>query len=552
MKEEVQVVAIDKIDKSKTNPRQFFDPAAMKDLTESIASRGIEDPLKLRPKGDRYELVDGERRLLAAKAAGAKEVPAIVRPYTDEEAVEVQLISFTQRVDIHPLDEAEAYAQLQAKHFVIEEIAKKVGKERSYIAKRLQLVTLIEPAKKAFRENRIFLGHAILIARLQPKDQEKALDEAIEMSGESDMPISVESLAQFIRQEFELDLRKASFDKKNSLLVEDAGSCTNCPKRSGYNKDLFNDITAADHCMDPGCFEAKMGAHIQIRLAQLKGKGETVVLITPELRKPEGYPESITTRSYSVVKAGSCGYTKAGLVVGGPSRGKVETICNEKTCTKHGGRNPRSVSSTPSKPKSPEAQEKERLKKIKDDIDRDVDEKLQDALLPLIAKALPDRLRRQDLEHVQRMAVGALWGKYEKNILKIIGVKGDLRKWSDKQLAKVTMLLLIGDRIENGYEQNAAIIEAKKLGIDAPSIEKGIRAEVEKLYAEELKSKLQTADGPTKDVCRICNCTPTSACVLTGGLTCAWTDKTHTLCNNPKCLAADRKAKKPAKKKSKK
>ena len=171
MKEEVQVVAIDKIDKSKTNPRQFFDPAAMKDLTESIASRGIEDPLKLRPKGDRYELVDGERRLLAAKAAGAKEVPAIVRPYTDEEAVEVQLISFTQRVDIHPLDEAEANAQLQAKHFVIEEIAKKVGKERSYIAKRLQLVTLIEPAKKAFRENRIFLGHAILIARLQSKDQ---------------------------------------------------------------------------------------------------------------------------------------------------------------------------------------------------------------------------------------------------------------------------------------------------------------------------------------------------------------------------------------------
>lgn len=543
---------IEVIIESKTNPRKTFEPGKEKELTESIKVHGIIEPLLVRPLASgQIEIVDGARRFRAAKAAGLTELPGIVREYSDEEVMEIQLISFTQRVDIHPLEEAEAYEKLQKKHFVIEEIANKVGKERSYIAKRLQLVTLIDPAKKAFRENGIFLGHAILIARLQPKDQEKALSEAIEMSGESDMPVSVDSLARFIRQEFELDLRKAGFDKKDALLVEAAGSCTNCPKRSGYNKDLFNDITAADHCMDPRCFEGKMKAHIQIRLSELNRKGENVVLITPELRKPEGYPESITCRSYSVVKAGSCEYTKAGLVVGGPSRGKVETICNERTCTKHRGGHSRGISSVSSKPKSPEAAEKERLKRVKEGIDREVNDRLQEALFPLLAKALPGHLRRQDLEQLREVVASNLYGGYEQKALKLIGVKGDCRKWSDKQLAKAIMLLLLGIRIDDGYDGvSPGQLEAKNLGIDIAPIEKAVRAEVEKLYAEELKSKLP-------DKCRICGCTENSSCLLPkvkeGKMeTCSWVDGTKTLCSNPKCLSAAKKASAPAKKKSKK
>jgi ParB/RepB/Spo0J family partition protein len=272
MIENVEKVPIEKIRESKSNPRKTFAPPDEKELNESIKSSGIVTPLILREVHDQgevpYEIVDGARRFRAAKSLGIPTVPAIVRVYTAEEAYEVQLISFAQRVDIHPLDEAAAYDQLRKKKFDIAQISAKVGKERSYIARRLQLVSLIEPAKKQLRENKITLGHAIEIARLPQESQKDALDEAEYNS-------NLKEFHEEIEWRFLPKLDGGKFKKDDATLIPKAGACTVCPKRSGNNLDLFGDLSKkGDHCLDPKCFNAKKKAFEELQKTKEKEKQE--------------------------------------------------------------------------------------------------------------------------------------------------------------------------------------------------------------------------------------------------------------------------------------
>jgi ParB family chromosome partitioning protein len=499
-------IAVADLVESKDNPRKTLDAAKEKSLVESIRSKGVIEPLLLRlSESWPVTIVEGARRFRAAKEAGLRTVPAIVRNLTDEQVIEIQLISFVQKADIHPLDEAEAYDQLRRKSFDIAQISAKVGKERSYIAKRLQLVNLIEPAKKALRSNTIFLEHALLIARLQPKDQEKTLEYTLDSNenfGPTGMPASIDDLKGFIRLEFELDLRKASFDKKDLLLIENAGSCVSCPKRTGFNRDLFNDITAADRCMDPACFELKMRAHLLAIRKRLEAEGKTVVLITSELRKPSFYPDSITVRSYVKAAPGSCSHVATGLLVGGPNRGKVLTICNDRTCKKRRSQNAHNMMGVGPEPKIAEGLEKERIKRVQEEIFREIGGRLNTALMPLIIKALPDEISKYHLELIYDVLNDTIFSDVPKSVLRLLGLEGKPQNWSAKDLLKVVRMFAMIERAENGfggYEDTIFIEEAKRLGIFVPSIEKNIRATVEAEYAEELKSKLKAA-APEKKV----------------------------------------------------
>src|SRR3989454_12488917 len=132
-------------------------------------------PILLRPLPEReagtYELVAGARRYRASKLAKCESIPATVRELTDAQALELQVIENVQRVDVHPLDEAQGYAaliELQPDTYTVETIASRVGRSPAYVSGRLRLIQLIPEAKQAFYEDKLAVAHAFEIAPLQP------------------------------------------------------------------------------------------------------------------------------------------------------------------------------------------------------------------------------------------------------------------------------------------------------------------------------------------------------------------------------------------------
>ncbi|MCX7642943.1 MAG: ParB/RepB/Spo0J family partition protein [Armatimonadetes bacterium] len=142
-------------------PRQQFRDEELKALADSIKMHGLLQPVLVRPKEEGYELVAGERRWRAAQLAGLTEIPAIVRPCSDDELLALALIENLQREDLNPLEEAQAYKTLMEKFGLTQEvIAEKVGKSRAAVANTLRLLNLPEPIKQALRDGMITEGHA--------------------------------------------------------------------------------------------------------------------------------------------------------------------------------------------------------------------------------------------------------------------------------------------------------------------------------------------------------------------------------------------------------
>src|SRR5207244_274548 len=147
-REAVVEIPVEEISRNRYQPRQSVDDTALHELAESIREHGILQPLVVRRSGSAYELVTGERRFRAAQLAGLSRVPACVRSYTDEQALEVALVENLQREDISPLEAARAYKRL-AEEFGLtqEQIATTVGKSRSTIANTMRLLQL-SPAEQ--------------------------------------------------------------------------------------------------------------------------------------------------------------------------------------------------------------------------------------------------------------------------------------------------------------------------------------------------------------------------------------------------------------------
>ena len=164
--------AIDRIRPNPRQPRADFDEAALNELAASIRAQGILQPLLVRPDGDGgYELVAGERRLRAARLAGLREVPIVVREVSDRESLELALIENIQRDDLSPLEEAAAYQRLLDDFgHTQEEIAARVGKSRPAIANALRLLRLPEPIKRELARGRLTAGHARVLLSLDTAD----------------------------------------------------------------------------------------------------------------------------------------------------------------------------------------------------------------------------------------------------------------------------------------------------------------------------------------------------------------------------------------------
>lgn len=152
---------IDKIVANKDQPRKLFKAEELAELTDSIKQNGILQPLLVRKKGTKYEIVAGERRYQAAKAAGLTEVPVVIKEIADEEVFKLALIENLQRSDLSALEEARGYKQLiKDKGLTQEEIAKLLSKSRSYITNTLRLLDLPEKAQELLEDGKITAGHA--------------------------------------------------------------------------------------------------------------------------------------------------------------------------------------------------------------------------------------------------------------------------------------------------------------------------------------------------------------------------------------------------------
>lgn len=152
---------IDKIKPNKGQPRKTFDAEQLAELTDSVRQNGILQPLLVRKVGNNYEIVAGERRYQAAKAAGLKEIPVIIREISDEDVFKLALIENLQRSDLSPMEEARGYRQLISdKDLTQEELAKILSKSRSAITNTLRLLDLPAEVQDFVEQGSLSAGHA--------------------------------------------------------------------------------------------------------------------------------------------------------------------------------------------------------------------------------------------------------------------------------------------------------------------------------------------------------------------------------------------------------
>jgi ParB family transcriptional regulator, chromosome partitioning protein len=175
-----QQLPLGELSVSAFQPRKRFDPESVAELARSVAQKGVLQPLLVRPSGDGYEIVAGERRFRAAQQAGLSTVPVVVKTLSDRETLEIALIENVQREDLSAVEEARAFKQLLEFGLSQEEVAEAVGKSRSAVANTLRLLQLDDAALGALDEGAITAGHARAILAQPEADRAWALEKILE------------------------------------------------------------------------------------------------------------------------------------------------------------------------------------------------------------------------------------------------------------------------------------------------------------------------------------------------------------------------------------
>lgn len=170
MEDQVQQIALTKILENPFQPRKIFDETAITELSASIIEHGIIQPIIVRKKGKKYEIVVGERRFRAAKQAGLVEIPAIVKDFDEQQMMEVAILENLQREDLTPIEEADAYNSLiNQLNFTQEDLAKRLGKSRPHIANLIRLLQLPEEIRELVNNGELSMGHGRALLGLKNK-----------------------------------------------------------------------------------------------------------------------------------------------------------------------------------------------------------------------------------------------------------------------------------------------------------------------------------------------------------------------------------------------
>ena len=340
---------------STANPRRFFEDEALKELAASIRSQGVLSPLLVRPLNERsFEIVAGARRFRAARMADVDSVPVRIVNLTDAEALEMSIVENLQRRDVHPMEEASGFRallNLEEPKYSIEQIAARTGKTPAYVAARLKLTELTPTVVEAFYKDEIGVGHALLLAKLQPAQQELALAACFkeDWSGgdrkAKRILLPVRNLQFWIESNILLILKDAPFDKRDAQLVPTAGSCVDCPKCTGHNKLLFSELGKQDACTSPDCYQSKVDAHVAKAIA---AKPKIVQISTAYGKQQEGSPtlprnkyvpirqEKPSTKEEAVrPEYKTCKYTTEAIVTEGSEKGEFHKVCAQPDCPIH-------------------------------------------------------------------------------------------------------------------------------------------------------------------------------------------------------------------------
>lgn len=270
-------IPLSKIDISPLNYRETFDEQELLDFAESLRPYGVISPITVRkmPNG-RFELVVGERRFRGSKIISFKSIPAVVKMLTDEQVNEIMLIENLQRVNPHPLYEAQAIARMQKKGKTIDGICLRLGKSKTYIYTRLKWAELILPIQSMFLANKISIKDVTAISLLETSSQQEFFDK--HCTDWENKNFNFDKI-QYAISRFKYDLKTACFDTKDKNLIADAGACTRCPFNSATIKSLFPEFAKDAICSHKVCYQAKCLKHLENSFRKILSEHQPVAIL---------------------------------------------------------------------------------------------------------------------------------------------------------------------------------------------------------------------------------------------------------------------------------
>lgn len=333
-------------------------------MAESLRINGQLQPIKVRPKGAKFEIVYGELRYLGHKINKSATIDAIVEELDDEAAFHQQTEENDNRKEPHPMDQAANYAfhkklleDKRGNPISHEELAQVVGKPVKHVAGRLKLNDLIAEAQDDVEEGVLPLGHAMEMAKYSPEAQKLIYDDVYETDWDyqtqqnipdKTMPVSFAELVDWIKENVLLRLAEAPFDKKATDLREDGLACVKCPQRTGANASLFDkgELGKNDSCLNPTCWQSKCEQLVENRRREIAADKEIEVekvplVSTTKLNGGEGF---IGRESFKQVGGpnGSdtwCEHQESAVNIHGSPHGDpfgaIVQICRNADCETH-------------------------------------------------------------------------------------------------------------------------------------------------------------------------------------------------------------------------
>lgn len=211
------MVKITRVEPNREQPRKNFDEDALQELADSIRQFGLLQPILVQDRKDYYEIIAGERRWRAAKLAGLKEVPVIIKNYTDQEIVEISLIENIQRQDLNPIEEAQAYKRLLTEfNLKQDEVAERVSKSRAAVTNSIRLLKLSDEVQRMVIEDMISTGHARALLAIENPEEQYNLAQKI-----FDEKLSVREVEKIVKNMNKPEKPKKEEDKTLQVIYQD-------------------------------------------------------------------------------------------------------------------------------------------------------------------------------------------------------------------------------------------------------------------------------------------------------------------------------------------
>lgn len=450
------------------NPRTHYDAAKIEELAASLRSQGQLTPILVRPRRDgRFEIAAGHRRFRAAAKAGLTELLAIVRELDDAAFTEALNVENLQRDDLHPLEEAAGFRDLMERAgYDVAKIAARIGRSEKYVYDRVKLLQLTPEAKQLFTAGAFEAGHAIILARLSPADQKRAL--GLERIGNDRIG------GVFYPEHFDAD---PNLPAQQQMELEDAVKPVSVRELQTWVNDH---VRLTPERIDPFLFPETAHQLAQAKEAELK-----VVHITHDYRVPDAardekqrtYGEHAWKRADGKHKSKPCEHAVLGVVVAGPGAGEAFRVCVRKDkCTIHWRAEQRELerrrkAGGTGGRTSQENREKEQERWRREQAERDAERKRWEKAQPEILKAVAAKIAAAPAGPNSSLAddvLEACLGRHGKP--NAIVPRGRTLEDLIRHIAFQLWVEEVGDLAPGYYRHAEALKNVSSLGIDVKRI----------------------------------------------------------------------------------